>query len=227
MNVQGFDHHIKREIFYQLRKHDIARYSDLVIKTVEPSQFMYHLKDLIRMGLVEKIDKGKYRLTNSGIRASQAFSSFSKNITESPMTYTLIFARSNKGRWLVLERYKQPYINKLGCISGKVHMEETLQEALEREWNDFIGQPFIQPEYKGQLSVLVREGANTLTHIAGPIWFADNLEEKWPKTEVAQGKLEWIDWTKLDYSRFIPGWKEIIDKLEDSKPFLLDLEFDT
>lgn len=226
MSVQGFDHHIKREIFSRLREHDVMRYSDLVIKGIEPSQFMYHLKDLMRMGLVEKVEKGKYKLTKDGIRASQSFSSEKKDITSSPLTYTLIFARSSKGRWLVLERHKHPYINMFGCISGKVHIEETLDEALRREWTDFMGLELDSAQYRGYASVLIKDAGQVLTHITGPVWFIDGVEELWLEKEARHGKLYWVDWEQLDYKRFIPGWKELVVELEDpAKPFILDMSF--
>jgi DNA-binding transcriptional ArsR family regulator len=226
MSVQGFDHYIKREIFSKLRQNESVRYSDLVIKTVEPSQFMYHLKELMRMGLVEKVEKGRYRLTKDGIRASQAFSSTKKNITVSPMTYTLIYARSNKGKWLVLERHKHPYINMYGCISGKVHIDEMLTDAFEREWKDFIGTSIPNRQFKGYASVLITDNDEVLTHIAGPVWFVDGIDEDWSEKEAVHGQLSWVNWQELDYDKFIPGWKEIVDQIESSNvPFLLDLSF--
>ncbi len=227
MTVQGFDHYIQREIFLKLRQHDVARYSELNIKSIESSQFMYHLKELIRAGLVEKIGKGQYRLTAKGITYSQNFSTEQKNITISPLTYSLIFARSNKGNWLILKRNKQPYINLLGCLSGKVHMEETLTDAAKREWDTSYNSK-TNPEmiYKGMVSVLLRDNERVLTHITGPVWFIDNLNEDWQEYEAPNGTLLWADWTKIPYDQFIPGWKEIIEAIEISKqPFLLDLSF--
>lgn len=226
MSVHGFDHYIQRDIFMKLRQCDEARYSELVIKTIEPSQFVYHLKELIRMGVVEKIDKGRYRLSREGIKISQNFSGSTRNITVAPLTYNLIFARSVKGRWLVLERRKQPYFNMLGCISGKVHMEETLIEARDREWREFTTQPIPEFEYEGYTSVLIKQDNEVLTHIAGSVWFADKVEEVWSNREAIHGLLQWVDWRSIDYKKFIPGWKELIKPIElNEPPFILDLSF--
>jgi predicted transcriptional regulator len=96
MSIQGFEHHLQREIFLKIRQYDIAKYSDLVIKDVEPSQFMYHLKQLIRDGLIEKVGKGQYRLSREGILARQGFSADYKNRVLAPLTYTMIFARNSR-----------------------------------------------------------------------------------------------------------------------------------
>lgn len=177
------------------------------------------------MGLVEKVDKGRYRLTTKGLRLSQNFSSEKKDLTLAPLTYSIIFARSKAGRWLISKRGKQPYIHQLGALSGKVHLEETLQEAVKREWQTAIGESIPEFIYQGQVSVLIIEDDAVKTHVTGPVWFADNLDE-WSKFDSALGTLEWLDWKDLPYNQFIPGWKEIIEAIEANQgPFLLDLRF--
>lgn len=226
MSIQGFDNHIQREIFLKLRQHDVARYSEIKVKSIESSQFMYHLKELIRAGLVEKVEKGKYKLTREGIIVSQGFSADRKNISLAPLSYTLIFARSKSGKYLVLKRNKQPYIDQYACISGKIHMHETLKEAVEREWKEDLQLPIPEFTYQGYSSVLIKENEQIVTHITGGIWFADNLEEEWEEYETRIGTIRWVDWKKLPYEQFIPGWKEIVDSIETKKElFLLDLSF--
>jgi ADP-ribose pyrophosphatase YjhB (NUDIX family) len=226
MSVQGFEHHLQREIFLKIRQHDIAKYSDLVIKNVEPSQFMYHLKQLIRDGLIEKVDKGQYRLTRQGIMVSQGFSSEQKNIVLAPITYSLIFARSVDDTWLIMKRRKQPYINQYGCLSGKLHMAETLKLAAKREWREHISDKVPELNYKGYVSVLLTKEHDVVTHITGPVWFADNVEPDWQAKQAKTGEFEWVNWQQLDYAEFIPGWKEIINHLNEPAPFLLDLSFE-
>jgi ADP-ribose pyrophosphatase YjhB (NUDIX family) len=226
MSVEGFDHHIQREIFLKLRQHDVARYADINIKTIESSQFMYHLKELIRAGLVEKVEKGRYRLTRKGIALSQGFSTERKNIALAPLSYTLIFARSKNGKYLVVRRNKQPFIDMYACISGKIHMDETLKEAAAREWDEDIPLKLPKLSYKGYVSVLVKETGQTLAHITGPVWFADKLEEEWESVDTRIGHVQWVDWEELPYDQFIPGWKEIVSTAEsEQEPFLLDLSF--
>lgn len=224
-SIKGFDHHIQREIFTTLRGYDVARYADIHIKTIESSQFMYHLKELISRGLVEKVEKGRYRLSAKGIALSQNFSSEQKDLRLSPLTYTFILARSNKGNWLIWNRGQQPFINMYGTLSGKVHMDETLTEAAQREWCEQVNTRVPNLVYKGQISVLLKQDGVTATHIAGAIWFVDNCKQEWETLETKKGTLSWIDWTTLPYDKFIPGWKEIVEAIESSEyPFLLDLE---
>ncbi len=225
MSVQGFDHFIQREIFLKLRHHDVAKYSDICIKSIEPSLFMYHLKELIKMGLVERVDKGRYRLTRQGLTTNQSFSSEKKNIRIAPLSYTLIFAKSEDNKWLVLKRYKQPYIFKLGCLSGKIHLGETVSEAARREWFDFMESRDVELVYRGYVSVLINDDQGIITHITGPVWFVDNVKRNWNEKLSRHGQLSWVDWSELDYLQFIPGWKEIVEKIESEDSFMLDLSF--
>lgn len=226
MSLQGFDHYIQREIFLRLREHEVAKYSDLQIKGLESSQFMYHLKELIRLGLVEKIEKGRYRLTRKGITTSQGFSTDTKNFTVSPLTYTLLFVKNTDGKWLHVQRTKQPFINQFACISGKVHMNETLAEAAQREWHESTSEPDIALIYRGTASVKISEVSGVLTHITGIIWFAEGIHTDWQTKDSRLGKLSWQAWQALDYKEFIPGWREIVEALDSSShPFLLDMSF--
>lgn len=224
MSIYKFDHHIQSTIFSKLRLNTEVRYKDLKIEGLESSQFVYHLQGLIRGGLVEKFDHGKYRLTAKGVELAQHFSSSKGALNIAPPTYTLIFLRSKKNKWAVLKRKKQPHFNKYACISGKVHAGETLADAAKRELNDFTLGTVTSPlSYIGYISVCVTT-QGFQTHITGPIWFADRLEEKaFPDSR--HGILEWHHWEKLPYDEFIPGWKEIIEYIEKGDRNYLDLHF--
>ncbi len=223
MSIQRFDHHIQADIFAKLRHNPTQRFKDLKNPELESSQFMYHLRELIKLKLVEKTDDGHYTLAPRGLELAQHFSSALGNLNEAPLTYTLIFLRTKTNKWLALRRNKQPHIGKIACISGKMRMDENLHQAARRELDAFthnINQPL---EYRGFTSVLIR-GKSSRTHIAGPVWFIDNLDET-PLPDTTTGKCEWIDWEKINYNEFIPGWREIVAMIESGKPAYLDLDF--
>lgn len=224
MSIQRFDHHIQADIFAKLRHNPTQRFKDLKNPELESSQFMYHLRELMKLKLIEKTDKGLYQLAPKGNELAQHFSSALGNLNEAPLSYTLIFLRTNTNKWYVLRRNKQPHIGKLACISGKIRMDETLQQAAKRELDAFTsGLIDKKLQYRGFASILIR-GKTARTHITGPIWFIDELEEI-TLPETPTGKGEWVDWKNVDYKEFIPGWREIIEMIEQGKPDYLDLEF--
>ena len=43
--------------------------------------------------------------------------------------------------------------------------------------------------------------------------------------EINRGDTKWVEWEKIDYHEFIPGWREIVEMIESGEPAYLDLEF--
>lgn len=225
MSVYGFEHHLQSEIFSRLRTAKSRRYSELRDPIMESSLFMYHLNELIRQKLVQKVGRGEYALAPAGIMLAQTFSGETGKPRQGVLGYTLLFIRSDKGRWFVLERTKHPYVGMYACISGKLHMNETLNEAVQREMADFTNGQLntVDVEYRGYASVMIQKGEQ-ITHIAGPVWFADNVPEV-ELLPVRHGVPSWMDWKAEAYERFIPGWKEIVEMIEGGTPAYLDLAF--
>lgn len=224
MSVQRFDHHIQADIFAKLRHNPTQRFKELKNPALESSQFMYHLRELMKQKLVEKTEDGYYKLAPKGVGLAQHFSSALGNLNEAPLSYTLIFLKTKTDKWFVLRRRKQPHIGKLACISGKIRMDETLQQAVERELIAFTGGKIKNNlKYKGFVSILIK-GKTARTHITGPVWFIGDIEEI-TLPETATGKGEWVKWQELPYEDFIPGWREIVDMIENNDPAYLDLEF--
>ncbi len=222
--MQRFHHHIQADIFGKLRYSESLRYKDLKEPGLEPSQFTYHLKELMKQKLVEKNDTGAYRLASAGVELAQHFSSTWKNLKEAPLSYTLVFLRTTDKRWFIIKRGKHPHINKYACISGKIHMDETLEQAAQRELRgQTMGAVTVPLEYRGYVSVKVQE-QGYLTHITGPVWFADNLDPV-ALPPSPYGDIMWVQWEKLPYGQFIPGWKEIVEMIENGGPLYLDLSY--
>lgn len=222
MSIHKFDHHIQAEIFAKLRASSSLRYRDLKDPSLESSQFMYHLKELIKIGLVEKFDRGKYRLSKKGMSLAQHFSSEKNTLRQGVLSYTMIYIRSESGKWLLVKRKKQPYYGYYAALSGKIHIGESLEQSAVREVS-ILGIKNIKLAYKGYVSILI-SGKIIETHITGPVWFIDNCKEIDTKN-VTQRSLVWADWEDLPYENFIPGWRETVEMIESDKPAYLDLEF--
>jgi hypothetical protein len=222
MSIHKFDHHIQADIFAKLRASSSLRYRDLKDPALESSQFMYHLKELIKLGLVEKFDRGTYRLSKKGMSLAQHFSSEKNALRQGVLSYTMIYIRSETGKWLLVKRRKQPYYDYYATLSGKIHVGESLEQAAIRELS-ILGLPDLKPVYKGYVSILI-SGKVIETHITGPVWFIDNCSEI-NTADVTERSLVWANWHELPYKDFIPGWKETVEMIESGTPGYLDLEF--
>lgn len=96
MSIQRIQHHIQADIFAKLRHEPTVRYKNLKEPGLEPSQFTYHLKELMKQKLVEKTEEGSYRLASAGVELAQHFSSNTGNLNQAPLSYTLVFLRYDR-----------------------------------------------------------------------------------------------------------------------------------
>lgn len=218
------DHHIQKQIYNRLVGSDSLRYSELKPKNIEANLFMYHLGELIKSGLVEKTDKA-YSLTPEGKLMAARFSVREQKLRIMPSTISVIVIRSIKGRWLIYERLRQPFIGSLGWPSGKIHIGETLKVAAEREVSEKCNYDNIDLTLRGEFS-LVEESQDNIyvNHVIGHVWSTTVDDEQ--VFDNHAGKTFWVDdWRELPYDKFISGFKEIVDAMESKQLFLLDLKF--
>lgn len=113
-----------------------ARFSELNKLEVPSDQFNFHLKTLLSNDLIEKTDKGKYKLTNSGKEFANRFDTDSKSIERQAKISILIccLRKSKKTtQYLMQQRLKQPYYGYWGFITGKVRLGESILEMAARE----------------------------------------------------------------------------------------------
>jgi ADP-ribose pyrophosphatase YjhB (NUDIX family) len=219
------EHHIQKRIFNRLVGATSMRYSELRPKELEANLFMYHLKELIKMGLVEKGESG-YTLTKNGRSTATRFSIREQGIRIMPSTISVIALRAEDGDWLLYRRKRQPYIDSLGFPSGKIHLGDKLIDAAYRELDEKCG--YVRDEvdltYRGVFNLVEHEPNNLKNHIIGHVWTGKVKEKKVFQNHA--GETFWGDWEAYAYKEFIPGIKEIITALERPEFFGLDLHFE-
>jgi ADP-ribose pyrophosphatase YjhB (NUDIX family) len=220
------EHHIQKKLFNKLIGAESLRYSELKPKDIEANLFMYHLKELMKMGIVDKID-GKYQVSKQGSNTATRFSIREQGMRIMPAAISVIALKAQDGQWLLYKRSRQPYIGSLGFPSGKVHLGDALQDAAYRELDEKCGytRTEIKLAHRGVFNLVVHEPDTSLkNHIIGQIWYGVVSEKK----EFANhaGQTFWADWTNENYDEFIPGFKEIIEALESPDFFYLDMKFD-
>lgn len=228
MQQRYIKHHIQSAIFQKIRQNGPMRYKDLKVDSIESSLFVYHLKELMRSSIIEKDKDGKYRLTKNGVTLSQHYSTEMSDMRFSVPSYTIIFARSIEGKWLMYKREKSPFVGFYSTISGKMHHGESLQISLSRELGEVFAKDMnVEPRFVCYSSIIIHGAeSDATTHITGPIWFLDKVDQSLINTQYQKGTLLWEDWEKLPYDQFIPGWSEIIDQIESGDQSILDLNID-
>lgn len=132
-------HKLQQHILSQLILNSERRYADLKPQDVEGNHFMYHLKCLLKEGLVHKVPNGHYQLSPAGKSYVDRLSLKSLTPRVQPRLVTLMAIQNQEGQWLMYRRRRQPLINMIGLPYGKLHLGETVQEAAERELEEKTG----------------------------------------------------------------------------------------
>lgn len=141
--MQSDIHFIQKEIIKKLisTPHGL-RFNELLLDNINSDLFNYHLKVLIKRGLLEK--KGiVYALSGKG---KEYVNDLDKsNIYTEPMAQTCIIVHGirinekDEVEHLLCRRLVQPYYGKISRISGKVRYGEDLVSACKRKLKEKTG----------------------------------------------------------------------------------------
>lgn len=126
-------HDAQTSILRELLFKPTAGYADLQKPTgLSSDHFNFHIKQLVEIGYVEKLGRGKYKLTPRGKEYANKLDT-DANVIERQPKAAVILAIEHKGKWLFQERLKHPYYGFWGFPSGKIRWGETILETAARE----------------------------------------------------------------------------------------------
>lgn len=113
-----------------------GRFGQLNKLGLSTDHFSFHLKQLIDWGLVDKLEKGKYRLSEKGKEFANRFDTEKAEVEKQAKVAVLIVGvKTERGekKYLIQQRLKQPYFGFWGFLTGKVRWGETVEQAGVRE----------------------------------------------------------------------------------------------
>ncbi len=120
-----------------------AGYAELQKPTgLSSDHFNFHIGRLVEIGLVEKLARGRYRLTHRGKEYANKLDTDEKTIERQPKVAVLLAAeRIVDGRKEILfqQRTKNPYYGYWGFPSGKIRWGETIVQTAARELMEETG----------------------------------------------------------------------------------------
>ncbi len=126
---------VQAQIMRQLFTHDTLRFSEINIDDVPSDQFSYHLRQLIKNGLIEKLEDSRYRLSVMGkSRAILLDTRSSKYIDQGFVACRVVLSRDHEGKkqYLVQKRTKVPYRGYVSEPGGKILFGEDVVTAAKR-----------------------------------------------------------------------------------------------
>ena len=137
MSLEVKIHNAQLLILRELLFHEAANYAKLQKPTgLTSDHFNFHIARLIELGMVERIEKGLYRLTLAGKEYANKLDTDQNTIERQPkMAVMLVLQKKIDGKehYLVQRRLKNPNYGFYGFPTGKVRWGETLIQAAQRE----------------------------------------------------------------------------------------------
>ena len=134
-------HPIQAEVLKFLLFKPKARYSELNITRITSDHFNFHIKQLLKEGLVIKTEDGLYELTTTGKEFANRFDTQKVEIERQAKIGVCMLCKHNKHNetYLVQQRLKKPYYGYFGFITGKITWGETVYETAKRELKEETG----------------------------------------------------------------------------------------
>lgn len=131
---------IQLKILTKLLRAKGLRYSEAQIREIDNDLYNYHLKFLVSKGFVEKKDN-RYYLSNKGKKYVQKMDVSGDVKKYFKLTVLPYVVRTYKGRRQILlqRRLRHPYFGDIGTVSGKVHIDEKVEEAARRKLGEETG----------------------------------------------------------------------------------------
>lgn len=111
---------ILRELLFRPQ----AGYAELQKPTgLSSDHFNFHMSRLVELGLVQKLGRGTYKLTQSGKEYANKLDTDSNTIERQPkVSVALVVERQHNGNteYLCQQRLKNPYYGHWGRLGGKI-----------------------------------------------------------------------------------------------------------
>ncbi len=213
-------HIIQRKIIDKLTYADKLRYSQIRPERTESNLFAYHLKQLIKDGYLNKIDK-YYQLAPKGKFYVDRLSLSSLKTRQQPKIVTLIDISNSKGQNLIYRRPHQPYIGMLGFPSGKIHLDEPIMEAAKREVREKLHIKSPELHHRGMVYLSILENDILISQILAHV-FTGVSEVEFDTHDPLNKQRFWGKYKDYQASEFIPGYEEIIGMINSSQVLFFD-----
>ena len=204
-------HWIQKHVLAQLITNPRLRYGKIKPANVEGNLFMYHLRALLKEGLVVKSDDGFYELTPAGKLYADRLSLQTLTPRVQPRIVTLITCRNDNGEWLLYRRKRQPLLGQVGFPYGKLHLDESVEDAAARELMEKTGVRATL-DHRGDGYITIYEGGEVVSQILFHLFYGTDPKGKIKPNqrsgEVFWGRVE-------DQENLIASVKDLVKLIEE------------
>jgi len=135
-------HEAQAQILKTLLFKTEARFGQLNVTKLTTDHFTFHLKQLVKIGLVKKGENGKYCLTAKGKEFANRFDTEKLAVEkQAKLTILIVAIKKQKGKikFLTQIRLKQPFYGYRAFVTGKIRWGEKVLETAARELKEETG----------------------------------------------------------------------------------------
>lgn len=215
-------HWIQKHIVRRLSTSDVLRYKELKPENIEGNMFMYHLGQLKKCGLIERMPAG-YTLTTAGKTFVSGMSLRAAQQRKQPKIVVMLDCKNNKAQQLLFKWSRQPYLGLVSLPFSKLHYGMSAQEFAQSELeyrSNLIG----EPTYQGDVYIRSLHEDKVVDHVLAHIFSMTNVTGELTSKEPIIGKAFWGDPKTYKSSNVVPGFFEILKLLKTkNQPFFKEV----
>ena len=210
-------HHIQKYILSVLLHQQKARFRDMRAPRIDTNLYSYHLSQLVKSGLVEKVEGG-YSLGKKGLIYVDRLSVGKLFVRPQPKIVTMIVIQNGYGDVLMYRKLRQPFINKWTIPNGKVHNDDVnIDMAARREIKEKIGNIDVELHHAGDCYIRTRYEDEIATTMLAHVFYGEYDGE----TKL-EGHQQWVKLRELQDYETAPAIKEIVARTLFRDPFFFE-----
>lgn len=218
-------HRTQVSILHSLRYAESKRFTSLMHPTDQTSDtFKFHLRKLVKLGYVTKLDSGKYQLTVKGKEYANVLDEKKRQPKKQPkLAVMLLVTRQvdNGVEYLLYRRKVNPFYGYWAAMSDAVIWGETFETAALKRLKKHSG---YEADFTLNSMVRIRNNVDDESEPAEDILFAimeaSNLRGA-PHNEYEGGVPEWLSLPQLlKQDNYFPSLVTIIENAKDKKQTL-------
>ena len=206
----------KHALLILLRQQE-AQVKEMKPRDVETNLFAYHIDRLVAAHLLEKSERGIYRLTPKGQRLASKFSTETDGMTEEIKTVIMFFAKRDSA-YLLYKWNRQPLMHKMTPLYDHFKFGQSLADGLATAFSDKLATT-VPITYKTTAFARVHLDDFVVVHLNLLVYEADVSSLTFPLVS-RNGSADFVE---LDHPDVMDGIKEFMQRIEQAtEPFEVD-----
>lgn len=218
MKARRIEHPLQRDILRHLSKAKGLRFSELKPDIAENNIFMYHIHVLIRQGLIEKGDDGRYILTSEGLRYVALVTRGQLEHRTQPKLFTFLVLCNDHGEVVLHRRASQPFIGRYAFPGEVIYFNDSIPDHKQRLLHDKVGID-VSISLQGMADTRLMQDEEVVSHVYAQILYGEVVGRPQIQSIDSYFSPEWINPGQIHPKEILPDVGAIVDKAVRSRDY--------